>query len=218
VSFWRKLFAKAPSLYKTADEKARLEARNGLLQFDEVLCLIDKSIASRKPFKLTPEMLRRLHHAAIHDIYKCAGTFRKIPVYLTNATHQPPPHEHVRGLVDEMCTYVNSNPHRSPIHVASYLMWRLNWVHPFAGGNGRTSRAVSYLALCAKLGYRLPGSKMIPAQIVTDRDPYYAALRQADNAWTRGVVDVSDMEVMVQNLLASQLVDLLDAAGQSGTL
>jgi hypothetical protein len=31
------------------------------------------------------------------------------------------------------------------IHLAAYLMWRLNWIHPFADGNGRTARMTSYV-------------------------------------------------------------------------
>ncbi|MBL8221394.1 MAG: Fic family protein, partial [Bryobacterales bacterium] len=31
------------------------------------------------------------------------------------------------------------------------VMWRLNWIHPFFGGNGRTARSASYLVLCASL-------------------------------------------------------------------
>ena len=215
MSFWRKLLGQGPALYRTPDEQARLEARNGLLQFDEIQHLIDKSIAVGKPFKLTSSTLKRLHRAAIHDIYICAGKFRKIAVFITNAQHQPPPPERVPVLVDEMCDYVNSSASRSPIHIAAYLMWRLNWIHPFAGGNGRTSRAVSYLALCAKLGYKLPGAPTIPEQIVADRQPYYSALRQADDAWAAGHLNLSEMESLMQNLLTAQLVGLLDSATQN---
>jgi len=65
-------------------------------------------------------------------------------------------------------------------------MWRINWIHPFFGGNGRTARALSYLVLCAKLGFRLPGNKTIPDFIVESREPYYTALRKADAAWSDG--------------------------------
>jgi Fic family protein len=91
-------------------------------------------------------------------------------------------------------------------------MWRINWIHPFSGGNGRTSRAVSYLALCAKLGYRLPGANTIPDQIVANRKPYYAALDVADSAYSQGKNDVSAMEELLSNLLAIQLSEVLRAA------
>src|ERR1700691_2453032 len=42
------------------------------------------------------------------------------------------------------------------IHLAAYILWKLNWIHPFADGNGRTARAVSYAVLCIKLDGLLP--------------------------------------------------------------
>src|SRR4051812_41331333 len=72
-----------------------------------------------------------------------------------------------------MCDYVNVGGRESPIHIAAYLLWRLNWIHPFSGGNGRTSRAVSYYALCVRLGFVLPGNVTIPEQLTTNRAAYY---------------------------------------------
>ena len=47
-----------------------------------------------------------------------------------------------------MCGYVNDEwGNVSSIHFGAYLMWRVNWVHPFFGGNGRTSRAVAYMVM-----------------------------------------------------------------------
>lgn len=112
-----------------------------------------------------------------------------------------------------MCDYVTSNWARSPLHLSSYMMWRVNWIHPFNGGNGRTSRAISYLVLCARLGYRLVGTNTIPEQIVANRQPYYAALDAADDAYAEGKIDVSAMESLLGQMLAVQLASvLIDAA------
>ena len=165
-------------LYDTAQQKADLEARNGLLQFDEVKKLV---AASQDGFQLTPEILLRLQYIAIHDLYTCAGCFRTGPVYLVRQgpndpdLHQPGPWEEVPGHVDKMCEYVNTNFGKSAIHLSAYVMWRHNWIHPFFGGNGRTSRAVAYLVLCALLGYDLPGSPTVPQMIADsakNRDRY----------------------------------------------
>jgi Fic family protein len=94
-------------------------------------------------------------------------------------------------------------------------MWRLNWIHPFAGGNGRTSRAVSYLVLCARPGYRIPGTNTIPEQIVANRQPYYEALDEADAAWAKNTTDVRAMERLLAHALAVQLSSILEAAGGS---
>ncbi len=111
-----------------------------------------------------------------------------------------------------MCEYVNDNWGKSPLHLASFVMWKLNWIHPFSGGNGRTSRAVSYLILCVRLGGKLPGTDSIPDQIVANRQPYYSALDAADEAWTKGLIDVSAMEKLLAHMLAVQLSSVLVAA------
>ena len=91
----------------------------------------------------------------------------------------------------------------------------MNWIYPFAGGNGRTSRAVSYLVLCARLGYRVSGTDTIPEQIVAKRQPYYEALDAADAAWAQNRVDVGAMERLLEHALAVQLSSVLEAAKSS---
>lgn len=36
-------------------------------------------------------------------------------------------------------------------HLGAYVLWKLNWIHPFADGNGRTARAVAYVVMSIKL-------------------------------------------------------------------
>jgi Fic family protein len=113
-----------------------------------------------------------------------------------------------------MCDYVNENWERSsPIHLAAYLMWRLNWIHPFADGNGRTSRIVSYVVLSIRAGAILPGTPTIPDQIVDNRKPYFDALEAADASMESGAVNVSKMEELLGSLLARQLAEFYQAAG-----
>jgi Fic family protein len=197
-------------LFTDANNKADLEARNGLMQFDEVIRIVEEE---KQAFKLRPSVIQRLQRLAIKDIYTCAGNFRTGPVYINGTTHQPPDPDTVSEHVEEMCEYVNGKGlDAPPLHLAAYLMWKVNWIHPFAGGNGRTSRAVSYLVLCARLGYKLPGTVTIPDQIVSNREPYYQALDAADAAWATGVVDVSVMEQLLAEMLANQLASVIDAA------
>jgi Fic family protein len=133
------------SLYDDENEKIQKEARNGLLLFDEVIKLID---ASGSELCLSPATVKRLHKLAIKDIYSCAGKFRKWPVKIGGSLHKPPEHKYIEGLVGDMCEQANANADWGAVKTAAYLLWRLNWIHPFGGGNGRTSRAVSYLVSC----------------------------------------------------------------------
>jgi Fic family protein len=131
--------------------------------------------------------------------------------------HQPPPAFEVPERVEELCDYVNDKwAEKSPIHLAAYVMWRLNWIHPFTDGNGRTSRAVSYLVLCLRLGYRLPGRRSIPDQIAEDKTPYYQALEAADVAWNEGRIDLTAMKNLLKAMLATQLLAVHQESGSGG--
>jgi len=202
-------------LYETREQKATLEARNGLLLFAAVEEMV---VRAQSGFALTPAVLLELHRLAIQDLYICAGRFRNANVVLVrngvvdHNKHQPPDWSLVPQFVDEMCKYVNENFGKSGVHLASYIMWRHNWIHPFHGGNGRTSRGLSYLVLNVRLGFNLPGEHTIPQQIETDRGPYYDALEAADDADRKGAIDVSVMEELISNMLAAQLLSVHNKA------
>jgi Fic family protein len=91
--------------------------------------------------------------------------------------------------------------------LAAYALWRLNWIHPFVEGNGRTARAACYYLICLKHGMLLPGKKIVPERIRENRDPYYAALEAADHAWDAGKLDVSVMAKYLEELLKGQLTE-----------
>lgn len=196
--------------YRDLEDKVRQESRNVVIQAEFVIHTASNWNPSSR---VTPDLLKELQRLAVNQIYRCAGFFRDDVVKLEGGTHQPPPHEQVPGLMDLMCEYVNHNwQNATAAHLSAYLMWRMNWIHPFFGGNGRTSRAISYLALCAKLGFVLPGTKTIPELIAEDRDPYYNALRLADAEWEKQKLDVSAMEDLISRLLAAQLVQIHEQA------
>lgn len=202
-------------LISDPDEKARQEAKNGLRQFDAAIEQIEYSLhPDRQPFKLRPSAILRLNRVALEGIERYAGVYRPGVVKIGGSKHTPPEAGRVAELVEELCDYVNENWDRTPIHLASYVMWRLNWIHPFVDGNGRTTRTASFVVLCLRLGYRLPGSPTIPEQIASNKKPYYDALEVADAVFeTEHKIDVSMMETLLEKLLATQLASVLhDAA------
>lgn len=193
-----------PCLIKDADAKASAEARNALLQFDRVLGIAAGQM--QEGLHLTPLIVRGLQQSAIEGIYPCAGQYRHCEILIDKSGHTPPPFVSVGPLVQDMCDYANSHADNA-IHCAAYLMWKVNWIHPFCGGNGRTSRAVSYLALCVCHGLILPGKTTVPEQIESDKAPYYAALESADESFRHGELNVSMMEQLIERLLIKQLSD-----------
>jgi Fic family protein len=196
------------------DLKAQREVSNGLKQFDAVAEQVEYWSHPERPFKLRPSAILGLHRIALLGLTGLAGTYRPAGVEIVGSKHHPVGAHLVPGLVEEMTEYVNENwGKKSPIHLCAYVLWRLNWIHPFVDGNGRTARAASYLVLCVGLGYRLPGRKTIPEQIADDKKPYYLALEMADQGFDKTAQpDLSEMEQLIEGLLAKQLVEVLHKA------
>jgi len=195
---------------------AEAEARNGLRQFDLGIEIVKDAldkIENGNAWKLRVSAILSLQREALNGLSIYAGLTRPGPVSISHSAHQPPDNHLVQGLLEEMCDYVNDNWTAStPVHVGAYLMWRLNWIHPFADGNGRTSRIVSYVAMSVRSGVVLPGSPTIPDYIVGHKKPYYDALDAADQAYREGRIDVSAMEALLGSLLAKQLAAFYETA------
>jgi len=195
------------------EEKAHREAKNVLRQFDSAVEQIEFWTQLERTFKLRPSAIMTLNRLALDGLSGYAGIYRPAGIAIKGSKHTPPASYLVPELVEEMCDYVNTNWSRTPIHLASYVLWRLNWIHPFVDGNGRTTRVVSFVVLCVRLGYRLPGTNTVPDQISRDKNPYYQALELADAAYQNEKnVDVTTMEKLVSSLLANQLASVIHDA------
>lgn len=202
-----------PELIADPQARAEAEARNGLRQYDAGIQTIQTAL-ERQSFKLRLSLVLALHREALAGISMFAGNFRPAGVRIQGSQHEPVGAHLVPELIEEMCDYVNSHWEQStPIHLGAYIMWRLNWIYPFADGNGRTSRILSYVILSIRAGTVLPGIPTIPDQIVDNRIPYFEALDAADAAWREGRIDVSRMEELIGELLARQLASFYKAAG-----
>lgn len=201
------------------DELARIEAENGFEQFRQALELIKEHVHDEeRPYRLRSSQILALHHAALKGIHTFAGSFRNTPVGIHGSKHEPPPPFQVSEHVEDMCRYVNENWESvSAVHLGAYVLWRLNWIHPFADGNGRTARAISYVVMSVKLNAVLPGSPAIPDLIASDKNPYYGALEAADN---RAIAQESNqtelLEAYLSGLLAEQLLSATrEASGKA---
>src|ERR1700704_160256 len=199
-------------------ERAKREARNGLRQYDYVIEAIDHWLSSGRTFRLRPSLILQLNRIALEGISAYAGNYRPSEIKIEGSRHQPIGAHLVPEKVEELCDYVNEHWNLSAIHLAAYVMWRLNWIHPFADGIGRTSRILSFFVLFARLGALLPGTPTLPELIIGHRDVYEAALDDADDACKAGRLDVSKMEALIEGLLAKQLARIYElAAGKAVT-
>lgn len=194
-----------PELIQDPQAKAEAEALNGLRQYDEAVRVIGEVLGG-KVFRLRVSLILSLHRQALQGISAYAGNFRPGDVEIEGSRHEPIPAPQVPAAVEDLCDYLDERwGEASALHLAAYAMWRLNWIHPFADGNGRTARILSFLVLSIKLGAVLPGTPTLPDLIVDHRRLYEDALDAADAAWRAGRVDVAAMEKLLESLLARQL-------------
>jgi Fic family protein len=150
-------------------------------------------------------MLWSLNAAAVANIAQFGGRFREQPIYVGN--HIPPHFKEVPNLIDQFISVIHEiwTIETHPTVLPAYALWRLNWIHPFVEGNGRTARAACYLLICLRQGALLPGKKIVPERIRDNREPYYAALQDADRHWENGQFNVDDLAEYLGGLLADQL-------------
>ncbi|HLK81450.1 MAG TPA: Fic family protein [Xanthobacteraceae bacterium] len=150
--------AAAPLIITDPEEIARKEAENGIRQFNSAVEIIRSFVRDpERPFKLRSSMILQLHHAALEGLHPLAGTYRNTAVTIGGSGHTPPHSAFVAEEVEHLCNYVNDNWSKSSaLHLAAYVLWKLNWIHPFSDGNGRTARMVSNVVLNVKLDSLLP--------------------------------------------------------------
>jgi Fic family protein len=183
---------------------AKVQAQNLLRQYDLLSnCIeigLEKGIESFDKYTLWA-----LNYAAVANIAQFGGRYREEPIYVGN--HRPPHFREVPGHMDRFFSVVHENwaiiDH--PTMLPAYALWRLNWIHPFVEGNGRTARAACYYLICMKQGRLLGGRKMVPERIRENRQPYYEALQAADCAWEEGDFNVSQLAEYLSGLLKAQL-------------
>ena len=206
--------SEAVQLITDPHELASAEARNTLLQFDLAKEMVESSLGEGAvPLIIRPGHILRLHHCALNGIDAFAGTFRNGPVEIGKSKHTPPEAFSVSEHIHEMCNYIENNNEKSPITLAAYAMWRLNWIHPFKDGNGRTSRIFSYMVLCNSMRCWLPGTKTRPELITENREPYYQALEQVDEMLRKkNEIVLQPMEKCLEALLSRQLIDIYGTA------
>jgi len=189
-----------PALYK------RIEEQNLLRQYDLLYnCIeigLEKGIESFDKYTLWA-----LNYIAVANIAQFGGRYREDPISVGD--HITPHFREVPNLVDRMISIVHENWTivKGPTSLAAFVLWRMNWIHPFVEGNGRTARAACYYLICMKHKRLLPGTKIVPERIRENRQPYYDALRAADEKWAEGKLDVRVMSAYLAGLLKGQLAE-----------
>lgn len=194
-------------LFQTEDNPVyqELQISNGNRQYDFLRSIITASVAADKRF-LSQHVIKALNFQAITCLHTNPGEYRPCPVEV--GPYRPPEHYQIPALMDDFVNSINSGWEKSdPIVLAALVLWRLNYIHPFINGNGRTARAICYFVLCLRVGFWLPGETILPELIRQRRDDYVVALRAVDESLHNPELafNISPLHALLSELLQEQL-------------
>ncbi len=185
-----------------------LEVANNLRQYSFLESIIQASLDIGRPL-LSQTLLKAINYHAIACLHTRAGEFR--PCNVKVGEYKPPEYYRVNDLMDDFINQVNRWWETGDaVSLAAYVLWRLNYIHPFINGNGRTARAACYFVLCMKVGGLLGGSTILPELLRRDRDEYVKALMEADERvkLEKHTTDyLQPLETLINKLLIEQLGD-----------
>ncbi len=127
---------------------------------------------------------KTIRHADILELHRIlagevmdqgeAGKYRMITVRV--GQYLPPPPDAVSGLMFELLEWWNTASKKlSPVLSSAILHYRFEAIHPFADGNGRTSRALALWELYRR-GFDTHHIFSVDEYYWEDRPKYYAAL------------------------------------------
>lgn len=180
-----------------------LEISNGNRHYDFLRSIVQASLQTQRRF-LSTQIIKALNYHAIACLHAYAGEYRPCPVEVGN--YVPPQHYRVQALMDDFVNVVNRVwDDLDPVALAAFVLWKMNYIHPFINGNGRTARAASYFVLCVKVGGWLPGTTILPELIKQNRQEYVDALKAADASLVEQQLDLSVLHAFLTRLLQDQL-------------
>jgi fido (protein-threonine AMPylation protein) len=178
---------------------------NGERQYDFLHSLVGANLAAGRQF-LSAHLLKVLNFQAITCLHTDAGEYRPCAVYVGD--YEPPAHYLVPSYVDDLVNEVNRSWHEAePIALGAYVLWRVNHIHPFINGNGRTARAAAHFVICLKVNGWLPGRVILPELLSMNHDEYVATLRHADASHLAGQLDLAPLIALIERLLKQQIND-----------
>jgi len=200
------------------------------MDYDKLLCPIekkaDREIANQAVVaeylsefvrtgrsRITESDILQIHALTIDGIYPCAGGFRDAltVVEITDTDHRPAHPSQVRLEVNDMLEWLYSaeGKSQSALQRAARVLWKVNYIHPFNGGNGRVARAIAYLVMVSEVAPIFQGEPL-PAKLRRRKDEYVAGLKAADKG------DLKPLQNLVLECFQQQLADVSSLPKKNG--
>lgn len=185
-------------------EYKKLAASNGVRHYDFLKSIVEAAIGSQQ-VHLSGTIVKALNFHAIACLHTDAGQWRSGKVYMSSEEGLKDMFPEPWQLPDMMDQFINEVNRlwlgADPLTLGAYVLWRLNRIHPFFNGNGRTARAACYYVICLKLGGWLPYSTILPEMIVENRPEYIEILKRVDASHALGTLDLSELAAFLDRLL-----------------
>lgn len=116
---------------------------------------------------LDEKLIKDFHEILMENIIQ-GGIYRNHEVRITGASHRPPPPTEMYAQMKAFCAGLDRQD-LNAIELAAWTHAEFVRIHPFADGNGRTSRLI--------MNYQLMRAGFLPVNIRTeDRIRYYDSL------------------------------------------
>ena len=167
--------------------KDHLEAVGHRDAFLYVQDLVQKRVA------FSEAIIRQIHTLVLMDRPEDRGIYRRIPVRILGAYHNPPDPllvpEQMEHLIADFC----GNRAIHPVESAALFHLRFEGIHPFVDGNGRTGRLILNLMLMQN-GYPPVNIKY------ADRKRYYEAFDAYYRDHNEGVMLTIVTDMLKENL------------------
>ena len=169
-------------------------------QYNFLFSVVGVAVALKRPL-LSESLIKALNFHAIVGLHHEAGQYRSHQVVV--GQYRPPEHFRVEPLMEDLVNELNWRWQTDdPFELAAYALWKINNIHPFVNGNGRTARAICYFILCVKFGGLLSGNMILPERLrqePTRGSLYVPALQQADGG------NIMPLNGLIRSLVAKQI-------------
>ena len=123
-----------------------------VINHQDAIFYVEDIVRSEEP--LSEWQIKNLHRLVLKGIDdRYAGVYRDQQVFISGATHTPPPPLKIQEQMDALMNWYNDEAQElHPIVRGAMLHAIFVGIHPFIDGNGRTSRLLLNLELM-KAGY-----------------------------------------------------------------
>ena len=163
----------------TRHQYAEIEVKN----YKKAIDFIDKRKTVKE--KITTQDILDIHKIITKDLLddEKVGAWRQNQVYIENqkgeTIYDGSAPEIVPVAIEKLLAWLNDESYDiNPVIAAALLHFQFVSIHPFADGNGRTTRALVSLYLGLR-DYDFKGSLVLDSYYSTDKKAYYNALHES---------------------------------------